>query len=52
MERNDKKIFLNLHHVFGSNFNLKLKNSLGFLQEDDQMKLIYTAGKSIVKRDL
>ena len=45
-------MFLDLNYVFGSNFSLNLKNSLSFIEEDDRIKLIYTAGKTIVKKCL
>ena len=52
MERLDKKVFLDLNHVFGSNCDLKLQNSISFIEEDDKIKLVYTAGKAIVKRNI
>ena len=52
MERHDKKVFLDLNHVFGSNCDLKLQNSISFIEEDEKIKLVYTAGKSVVKKDI
>ena len=52
MERHDKKVYLDLNHVFGSNCDLKLQNSISFIEEDEKIKLVYTAGKAIVKKDL
>lgn len=45
-------MYLDLNYVFGSNFHLNLKNSLSFIEEDDRTKLVYTAGKTIVKKCL
>lgn len=50
MERHDKRVYLDLNYVFGSNSSLNLRNSISFLEEDDRLKLIYTAGKTIVKK--
>ena len=45
-------MYLDLNHVFGSNFSLGLKNSLSFIEEDEKIKLVYTAGKTIVKKNV
>ena len=45
-------MYLDLNYVFGCNTNLNLKNSISFIEEDDKLKLIYTAGKTIVKKTI
>lgn len=50
MERHEKRVYLDINYVFGSNCYLNLKNSISFLEEDDKLKLVYTAGKTIVKK--
>ena len=52
MERHDKRVYLDLNYVFGSNTALSLRNSISFLEEDDKLKLVYTAGKAIIKKEM
>lgn len=41
---------LDINYVFGSNCYLNLKNSISFIEEEEKLKLVYTAGKTIVKK--
>jgi hypothetical protein len=52
MEKQEKKVYLDLNHVFGSNFSSNIKNEIGIIEEDGKMKVVYTAGKTIVKQSI
>jgi hypothetical protein len=34
MERHEKRVYLDINYVFGSNCYLNLKNSVSFIEED------------------
>lgn len=51
MEKQEKKVYLDLNHAFGSNFTLDTKNEIGIIEEEGRTKMVYTIGKSIVKQD-
>lgn len=52
MEKQEKKVYLDLNHAFGSNFAADSSNEIGIIEEEGKFKLIFTVGKTIAKQTI
>lgn len=50
MQKQSKKVYLDIHHAFGSNFAKDSQNSIGVVEEEGKFKVVYLVGKTIAKQ--
>lgn len=53
MDKNDKRVYLDLNYAFGSNCSAGFKDCVGIMEEDKLgSKIVFSVGKCIAKKSI
>jgi hypothetical protein len=53
MDKNDKRVYLDLNYAFGSNCSAGFKDCVGIMEEDKSgSKIVFSVGKCIAKKSI